>query len=156
MDNRPDHRVTGMLHLVSEPSLAVTWVWADQGRGHVAHHNTWVGTERMDVSKRGSSWTVVDRQGRRSSKGVSVWHPHLGLNNRILISTRYIFFYVSLSKKNSRLNRAWPIQAWPRGDQGVTHCARHLSVTNIYFWKFVCSTCFLNDSSWAANFAPKD
>jgi hypothetical protein len=68
----PSHGVVGVLHLVSEPTLAVTRTCAGQVRGHVARRGTWVDTERMDVSKRGSSWTGVDRRGRRSSKGVSV------------------------------------------------------------------------------------
>jgi hypothetical protein len=70
--NRPGHGVARVLHLVSEPTLAVTRACADQGRGHGVHHGTWIGTGHMDVSKRESSWTGIDRQGRRSSKGVSV------------------------------------------------------------------------------------
>jgi hypothetical protein len=50
----------------------VTRACAGQVRGHVARRGTWVGTGRMDVSKRGSSWTGVDRRGRLSSNGVSV------------------------------------------------------------------------------------
>jgi hypothetical protein len=50
----------------------VTRVCAGQVCGHVARRGTWVGTGRMDVSNRGSSWTGVDRRGRRSSKGVSM------------------------------------------------------------------------------------
>jgi hypothetical protein len=68
----PDHGVAGVLHLISEPTLAVTWACAGQVHGHVARRGTWVSTGRMDVSKRGSSWTGVDRRGRRSSKGVSM------------------------------------------------------------------------------------
>jgi hypothetical protein len=41
--------------LVSEPTLEVTRACAGQVCGHVAHCGTWVGTGRMDVSKRGSS-----------------------------------------------------------------------------------------------------
>jgi hypothetical protein len=61
-----------VLHLVSEPTLEVTRACVDQVRGHVARCGTWVGTGRMDVSKKGSSWLEADRRGRRSSKGVSV------------------------------------------------------------------------------------
>jgi hypothetical protein len=68
----PSHGVVGVLHLVSEPTLLVTRACAGQGRGHVARRGTWVGTGRIVVSKRGSSWTRVDQRGRRSSKGVSV------------------------------------------------------------------------------------
>jgi hypothetical protein len=68
----PNHGVVGVLHLVSEPTLVVTRACAGQVCGHVARRCTWVGTGCMDVSNRGSSWTGVDRRGRRSSKGVSV------------------------------------------------------------------------------------
>jgi hypothetical protein len=68
----PGHGVVRVLHLVSEPTLAVTRACAGQGRGHGVRRGTCAGTGRMDVSKRGSSWTGVDRRGRRSSKGVSV------------------------------------------------------------------------------------
>jgi hypothetical protein len=51
----PGHRVVGVLHLVSEPTLAVTRACAGQMCGHVARRGTWVGTGRMDMSKRGSS-----------------------------------------------------------------------------------------------------
>jgi hypothetical protein len=61
-----------VLHLVSELTLKVTQACAGQVCGHVAYRGTRVGTGRMDVTKRGSSWTGVDRRGRRSSKGVSV------------------------------------------------------------------------------------
>jgi hypothetical protein len=67
-----DYRVVGVLHLVSEPTLAVTWACEGQVCGHVTRCGIWVGTGRMDVSNRGSTWTRVDRRGRRSSKGVSV------------------------------------------------------------------------------------
>jgi hypothetical protein len=72
MGNRPGHGVVEVLHLVSEPNLAVTRACAGQVHGHVARRGTWVNTGRMDVSKRESSWTEVDRRGRRSAKGVSV------------------------------------------------------------------------------------
>jgi hypothetical protein len=49
------HGVVGVLHLVSEPTLAVTRACAGQVCGHVARRGTWVGTGRMDVSNRGSS-----------------------------------------------------------------------------------------------------
>jgi hypothetical protein len=68
----PGHGVAGVLHLVSEPTLAVTRACAGQVCGHVARRGTWVGTRRMDVSNRESSWIGVDQRGRRSSKGVSV------------------------------------------------------------------------------------
>jgi hypothetical protein len=68
----PSHGVARVLHLVSEPTLAVTRACAGQVRGHVARRGTWVDIGRIDVSKWGSSWTRVDRRGRRSSKGVSV------------------------------------------------------------------------------------
>jgi hypothetical protein len=42
-----------VLHLVSEPNLAVTWVYAGQVCRHAARRGTWVGTGLMDVSKRG-------------------------------------------------------------------------------------------------------
>jgi hypothetical protein len=61
-----------VLLLESELTLAVTRVCAGQVHRHVARHGTWAGTGHMDVSKSGSSWTEVDRRGRRSSKGVSV------------------------------------------------------------------------------------
>jgi hypothetical protein len=84
----------------------VTRAYAGQVCGHVAHRGTWVGTGRMDVSNRGSSWTGFDRRGRWSSKGVSVSHPSSGLKriDRILISIRYTFFSGRSSKKNSRLS----------------------------------------------------
>jgi hypothetical protein len=59
-------------YLISEPTLIVTRACLGQLCGHVAYRGTWVETGRMDMSKRGSSWTGVDRRGRRSSKGVSV------------------------------------------------------------------------------------
>jgi hypothetical protein len=65
----PSH---GVLHLVSEPTLAVTRACAGQVRGHGVRRGTCAGTRHIDVSKRGRSWTGVDRRGRRSSKGVSV------------------------------------------------------------------------------------
>jgi hypothetical protein len=68
----PGHGMAGVLHLVSEPTLAVTRACVGQVCGHVARRGTWVGTGRMDMSNRGSFWTGVDRRGRRSSKGVSV------------------------------------------------------------------------------------
>jgi hypothetical protein len=49
------HGVVGVLHLVLEPTLEVTRACAGQGRRHVARRGTWVGTGRMDVSKRESS-----------------------------------------------------------------------------------------------------
>jgi hypothetical protein len=55
-------------HASSADSCGNTGV-CGSGAGHVARRGTWVGTGRMDVFKRGSSWTGVDR---RSSKGVSV------------------------------------------------------------------------------------
>jgi hypothetical protein len=70
--NSPTMRVVGVLHLVSEPTLVVTRACAGYVRGHVAHRGTWVGTRRMDVSKRESSWTWGDQRGRRSSMGVSM------------------------------------------------------------------------------------
>jgi hypothetical protein len=60
---------SGLLHLVSEPTLAVTQACACQVCEHVARRGTWVGTGRMDVSNRASSWPGADRRGRRSSKG---------------------------------------------------------------------------------------
>jgi hypothetical protein len=68
----PGHGVAGVLHLVSEPSLTATRVCAGQVRGHVTRRGTCASTGRMDVSKRGSFWTGVDRRGRWSSKGLSV------------------------------------------------------------------------------------
>jgi hypothetical protein len=61
-----------VLHLVSEPTLAVTRACVDQVHRHMARRGTWAGTGCMDVSKRGSSWTRVDRRGCWSSKGVRV------------------------------------------------------------------------------------
>jgi hypothetical protein len=61
-----------VLHLVSEPTLGVTRACVRKVRGHVARRGTWVGIGHLDVPNRGSSWTGVDRRGRRSSKGVSV------------------------------------------------------------------------------------
>jgi hypothetical protein len=46
--------VTGVLHLVSETTLAVTRACAGHVCGYVARRGTWVGTRRMNVSKRGS------------------------------------------------------------------------------------------------------
>jgi hypothetical protein len=94
----PSHGVVGVLHLVSELTLAVTWACVGQGRGHGVHHGTCAGTGCTDVSKRGNSWTGVDRRGRRTS-----W-PGLNRIDRILISTRYTFFSGSSSEKNSRLS----------------------------------------------------
>jgi hypothetical protein len=64
----PSHGVVGVLHLVSELTLAVTRACAGQVCGHVARRGTWVGAGRIDMSNRESSWTGVDRRGRQSSK----------------------------------------------------------------------------------------
>jgi hypothetical protein len=86
----------------------------------MAYRGRWVGTGRMDVSKRGSSWPGADRRGRRYSKGVSVWHPGLGLNrvNRILISTSYNFFSRNSLQRNfglSVLGPEWYEDGWLTG-----------------------------------------
>ena len=44
----------GVLHLVSEPTFAVTRACAGQGRGHVARRGTCAGTGRMDVCQEGT------------------------------------------------------------------------------------------------------
>jgi hypothetical protein len=63
---------------------------------HVPTMDAWT------CAKRGSSWPRVDRRGRRSFKGVSVWHPSPGLNriDRILISIRYTLFFESSYPKS--------------------------------------------------------
>jgi hypothetical protein len=77
----PDHGVAGVLHLVSEPTLAVTRACAGQVYGHVARRGTWVSTGRMDVSKRG--WPVVAH-----GSALDVWTcargevPGLGLTDK--------------------------------------------------------------------------
>jgi hypothetical protein len=95
-----------VLHLVSEPTLEVTRACAGQVRGHMARRGKWVGTGRMDVSKRESSWPGADRRGRRSSKGVSVCHLGLGINriNRILISTSCNIFSGNIFQRNFGLS----------------------------------------------------
>jgi hypothetical protein len=50
-----DYRVVGVLHLVSELTLAVTRACEGQVCGHVARCGTWIGTGRMDASNRGST-----------------------------------------------------------------------------------------------------
>ena len=47
-------RGAGVLHLVSEPTFAVTRACASQGRGHVARRGTFAGTGRMDVCQEGT------------------------------------------------------------------------------------------------------
>ena len=58
----PDTTVSGVLHLVSEPTLAVTRACAGQGRGHVARRGTCAGTGRMDVCQGGTflAWGLID------------------------------------------------------------------------------------------------
>jgi hypothetical protein len=43
----PGPGVVGVLHLVSEPTLVVTWTCASQRRMHVARRGTCDDTERM-------------------------------------------------------------------------------------------------------------
>ena len=67
----------GILQMVSEPTLAVTWACEGQWRTCVAWRvwpgvdTTWqcAGTGRTDVCQEGTFLAWVDRRGRRSSKG---------------------------------------------------------------------------------------
>ena len=96
------------------------------GRTNVAH--VLLALDVRDVAKRGHSWLGIDRRGRRSLKGVSMWYPDLGLNriNRILISISCNFFSGSRSPKNSEVKRAWPgaIWGWMSDREVIPGCAR--------------------------------
>ena len=73
-------REVGRYRMVSEPTLAVSRARVSQLRRHGVHgwcgsgvvtqHGTCAGTEHMNVAKRGRSWLVIDRRGRRPLKGV--------------------------------------------------------------------------------------
>jgi hypothetical protein len=80
-----------------------------------SHGMAYDDTRHTDVAKRGGSWIGVDRRGRRSSKGVDcdiltpgMGCPGLRLNiiNSVIIPTRCIFFFGSLSRKNLQVKRA--------------------------------------------------
>ena len=76
----PDLVEAGRYRMVSEPTLVVSRARVSQLRGDGAHgwcgpgvvtqHGTCAGTGHTDVAKRGRSWLVIDRRGRRSLKGV--------------------------------------------------------------------------------------
>jgi hypothetical protein len=65
-------------------------------------------TGRTNVTKRERFWLGVDRQGRRSSRGVDCDIMAQGHNriDRILIPPRYTFFSTSPTEKNSEVKRA--------------------------------------------------
>jgi hypothetical protein len=80
-----------------------------------SHGMAYDDTRHTDMAKRGGSWIGVDRRGRRSSKGVDcdiltpgMGCPGLRLNriNSVIIPTRCIFFFGSLSRKNLQVKRA--------------------------------------------------
>jgi hypothetical protein len=86
-----------------------------------SHGMAYDDTRHTDVAKSGGSWIGVDRRGRRSSKGVDcdIPAPRLGcpgprLNkiNRVIISTRCIFFFGNLSRKNLQVKHAWLGAIW--------------------------------------------
>jgi hypothetical protein len=71
-----------------------------------------------DMAKREGSWIGVDRRRHRSSKGGGVDcdiltpgmgypGPRLNRINRVSITTRCIFFFESLSRKNLQVKCAW-------------------------------------------------
>jgi hypothetical protein len=81
-----------------------------------SHGMAYDDTRHTDMAKREGSWIGVDRRGRRSSKGVDcdILAPGMGypgprLNriNSVIIPTRCIFFFGSLSRKNLQVKRAW-------------------------------------------------
>jgi hypothetical protein len=81
-----------------------------------SHGMAYDDTRHTDVAKRRGSWIGIDRRERRSSKGVDcdILAPGMGypgprINriNRVIISTRCIFFFGSLSRKNLQVKRAW-------------------------------------------------
>jgi hypothetical protein len=80
-----------------------------------SHGMAYDDTRHIGVAKRGGSWIGVDRRGRRSSIGVDcdIMAPGMGypgprLNtiNSVLVLTRCIFFFRSLSRKNLQVKRA--------------------------------------------------
>jgi hypothetical protein len=76
----PDLEEAGRYRMVSEPTLMVSRARVSQLHRHgahgwcgprvVTHHGTCAGAGHTDVTKRGRSWLGIDRQGRRSLKGV--------------------------------------------------------------------------------------
>jgi hypothetical protein len=86
-----------------------------------SHDMAYDDTRHTDVSKREGSWIKVDQRGCRSSKGVDcdivapgMGYPGPRLNriNRVFISTRCIFFFGSLSRKNLQVKCAWLGAIW--------------------------------------------
>jgi hypothetical protein len=61
----------------------------------------------ISVVKRDYSWLGVDRRERRSSKGVDcdILAQYFNMIDRILIPSRYTFFYKSPTIKNSGVKR---------------------------------------------------
>jgi hypothetical protein len=89
----------------------------------VSHGMAYDDTRHTDMAKREGSWIGVDRLGRRSSKGGGVdcdilargmgYHgPRLNRINSVLVPTRCIFFFGSLSRKNLQVKRAWLGTIW--------------------------------------------
>jgi hypothetical protein len=86
-----------------------------------SHGMAYDDTRHTDMAKREGSWIGVDRRGRRSSKGVDcdILAPGMGypgprLNriNSVIIPTRCIFFFGSLSRKNLQVKCAWLGAIW--------------------------------------------
>jgi hypothetical protein len=100
-----------------------------------SHGMAYDDTRHTDVTKRGGSWIVVDRRGRRSSKGWIVissplgwWYPSPRRNriNRVSIPTRCIFFFGSLSRKNLQVKRAWLRAIWDGWPTGKFFSGAHV------------------------------
>jgi hypothetical protein len=86
-----------------------------------SHGMAYDDTRHTDVAKKGGSWIGVDRRGSRSSKGVDCDILALGMGcpgprlnriNNVIIPTRCIFFFGSLSRKNLQFKRAWLGAIW--------------------------------------------
>ena len=124
---------TGAWRVSARSSGMRRWHWThgrgtgtiDTGRTDVAHGP--LALDVRDVAKRGRSWLGIDRRGRRSPKGVRMWHPGPRINriDRILMSTSCNLFSGSRSPKNSEVKRVWPgaIWGWVTDREVISGCA---------------------------------
>jgi hypothetical protein len=109
-----------------------------------SHGMVYDDTRHKDVAKRGGSWIGVDRRGCRSSKGLDcdILAPGMVISwpnriNRVSISTRCIFFFGSLSRKNLQVKRDWLgaiWNGWPTEKFSRVHMSEHKVHTKDSCW----------------------